>query len=58
MKIPVNKLLKLDTRKLPEIVFSPIEKRGEKKTINEQNAIKLGKVLENLVGIHKICIRC
>ena len=40
MKIPVNKLLKLDTRKLPEIVFSPIEKRGEKKTINEQNAYK------------------
>lgn len=40
MKIPVNKLLKLDTRKLPEIVFSPIEKRGEKKTINKQNAYK------------------
>ncbi|WP_420028072.1 DciA family protein [Gardnerella vaginalis] len=40
MKIPVNKLLKLDTRKLPEIVFSPIEKRGKKKTINEQNAYK------------------
>lgn len=40
MKIPVNKLLKLDTRKLPEIVFSPIEKRGEKKTINEQNSYK------------------
>ena len=31
MKIPVNKILKLDTRKLPELIFTPIKKKAIKK---------------------------
>ena len=40
MKIPVNKILKLDTRKLPELIFMPIKKKAIKKVVNEQNAYK------------------
>lgn len=40
MKIPVNKILKLDTRKLPELIFTPIKKKAIKKVVNEQNAYK------------------
>ena len=49
MKIPVNKILKLDTRKLPELIFMPIKKKAIKKVVNEQNAYK---ALESLSLIH------
>lgn len=46
--IPAYKILKLDTRKLPALIFEPISAKARKKEDLLTELSRLGKILVNL----------